>query len=81
MMYENLSSTRSINAGIPQGSVLGPLLFYVNDVSDSNLSMSILYADENSIQCSSYNVAVIEQQVNHDLNNGIFNKLLIKQKQ
>lgn len=74
MMYENLlSSTRSINAGIPQGSVLGPLLFYVNDVSDSNLSMSILYADENSIQCSSYNVAVIEQQVNHDLNNGIFN--------
>lgn len=74
MMYENLlSSTRSINAGIPQGSVLGPLLFYVYDVSDSNLSMSILYADENSIQCSSYNVAVIEQQVNHDLNNGIFN--------
>ena len=30
--------------------------------------MSILYADENSIECSSYNVAVIEQKVNHELN-------------
>ena len=51
VMYKTLlSSSKTINAGVPQGCVLGPLLFYiyVNNVSDKMLSMCRLLADDNS---------------------------------
>ena len=71
VMYKNLlSSSKTINAGVPQGSVLGPLLFliYVNDVSDKMLSMCRLFADDNSLQYSSKNIAEMECSINQDLN-------------
>ena len=62
VMYKDIfSCNRNINAGVPQGSVLGPLLFliYVNDVSENMISLCRLFADDNSLQSSSYNVATI----------------------
>ena len=62
-MYKDmLSPCRSINAGVSQGSVLGPLLFliYVNDVAENMISLCRLFADDNSLQYMSYNVANIE---------------------
>jgi hypothetical protein len=43
------------NAGVPQASVLDPLLFllYVNDIADNLLSLTRLFADDTSLSYSS----------------------------
>ena len=49
------SSLISIKAGVPQGSVMGPLLFlvYINDISDVIQSDHFLFADDTSVFQSS----------------------------
>ena len=59
----------NLKGGVPQGSVLGPLLFllYINDIADNTQSFSRLFADDTSLLYSSNNINEIEVIVNSDL--------------
>ena len=65
------SSFLPFKAGVPQGSVLGPLLFliYVNDITEPLLSLTRLYADDSSLYYSATLLQDIEGILNHDLRN------------
>ncbi len=45
------SDPKSINASVPQGSILGPLLFlvYVNDIVEDLDTLPYLFADDTSL--------------------------------
>ena len=64
-----MSDFKRVNAGAPQGSVLGTLLFliYVNDISESLLSLTRLFADDGSLFYSASSLADIEGIINHVL--------------
>ena len=64
------SDTKIITHGVPQGSILGPLLFiiYMNDFSrSSDLLFSILFADDTSVFIEGTNFTNISQILNTEL--------------
>lgn len=68
---QNLSSEwRSVHRGVPQGSVLGPLLFiiYVNDLPDIIPETVIAFADDNSAILSAKTTEDLENKILHSVN-------------
>ena len=63
------SSWADVNAGVPQDSILGPLLFsiYINDLADSLSSNAKLFVDDTSLFSVFHNANTTAKELNNDL--------------
>ena len=71
VLYRNMKSPREpIKWGIPQGSILGPLLFiiFINDVGNSsNILHFILFADDTNACCTGDTIEEVQDKINLEL--------------
>ena len=67
---DSFSGFGDLNCGVPQGSILGPLLFllYVNDMSQSVSCDLLLYADDSCLVFEGKDIDEIENRLNTDFN-------------
>ena len=64
------STKESISCGVPQGAILGPLLFliYINDLAKvSDVFLSVLFADDTNLLISGHDFEALCNRINEDI--------------
>ena len=76
----SLSEWCKVTSGVPQGSVLGPILFllFVNDINDVVSSQLLQFADDHSIVhpiCNEHDHNILQQDIQNIFKLTVLNKL------
>ena len=73
VMYNgHASELKVVRCGVPQGSILGPLLFllYINDLTNVSIFfMPILFADDTNLFCTGTDLKDMIRQINEEMVN------------
>ena len=67
--HDRKTGTQNILCGVPQGSILGPLLFllYVNDLPNSSVLEPIMFADDTNLFFEHTHLRILFSMVNNEL--------------
>ena len=68
-LHDTTSRFHSISYGVPQGSVLGPILFllYVNDLLNVSKFKTTVFADETNLHISHSNISLLQTELSQEM--------------